>query len=109
MTDDRHGEGHALGNLGIAYATLGETRHAIEFFEQSLAIVREIGDRQGEAEASWNLGLALEELGELGRAAAMMQVRVDYLREIGHPDAEEAAAEVEALRGRMGAPDATSD
>lgn len=33
----------------------------------------------------------------------MMQVRVDYLREIGHPDAEKRVAEVEALRGRMGA------
>ena len=66
-------------------------------------MTREISDRLGEGSACWNLGLALEKLGELGRAAALMQVRVDYLREIGHPEAEEAAAEVEALRGRMGA------
>src|SRR6266545_402519 len=98
----RDWEGIAFCNLGLAYADLGETRRAIELYEQHLAIAREIGDRLGETRACWNLGLALEELGELGRAVALMQVRVDYLREIGHPDAEEAAAEVEALRARMG-------
>ena len=32
---DREGEGAALGNLGIAYADLGETRRAIQFYEQA--------------------------------------------------------------------------
>ena len=52
---DRAGEGVALGNLGIAYAALGETRRAIQFYEQQLAIVREIGDRRGEGNdlATW--------------------------------------------------------
>jgi len=45
---DRRGEGAALGNLGIAYADLGDTRRAIECHEQDLVIAREIGDRQGE-------------------------------------------------------------
>ena len=31
------------------------------------------------------------------------KAKLGHLREIGHPDAEEAAARVEALRGRMGA------
>lgn len=39
----------------------------------------------------------------------MMQVCIDYLREIGHPDAEKLTVAVEALRGRMGAPDTTPD
>ena len=82
---------------------VGEPRYAIELCEQSLAISREIGDRYREARASWNLGLALEKLGELGRAAAMKQVHIDYLRETGHRNAEKLAAEVEALRARMGA------
>ena len=45
---DRRGEGHWLGNLGIAYAALGEVRRAIEHYEQALLISREIGDRRGE-------------------------------------------------------------
>lgn len=36
-------------DLGNAYRHLGETRRAIELFEQSLAIQRSIGDRRGEA------------------------------------------------------------
>ena len=35
-----------------AYADLGETRKAIEFYEQALIINREIGDRRGEGNAS---------------------------------------------------------
>ena len=41
---DRRGEGNSLGNLGNAYAALGETRRAIEHYQQSLAIGREISD-----------------------------------------------------------------
>jgi len=38
----RRGEGADLGNLGSAYADLGETRRAIQFHEQALLIDREI-------------------------------------------------------------------
>jgi tetratricopeptide (TPR) repeat protein len=98
---DRRGEGNALGNLGNAYADLGETRRAIEFYEQQLVIVREIGDRRGEALGSWNLGDEYAKLGDLARAAALMQVLVDYEQEIGHPAAAEDAERVAALRGRV--------
>src|SRR6185436_6216877 len=57
-------EGTALGNLGLAYADLGETRRAIEFHEQDLAIAREIGDRRGEGRTLGNLGVAYADLGE---------------------------------------------
>ena len=49
---DRRGEEVNLGNLGLAYAALGETRRAIAFYEQALAIAREIGDRGGK-ESVW--------------------------------------------------------
>ena len=91
----------AFGNLGAAYADLGETPRAIEMFEQRLEIARQIGDRRGEAIASWNLGLAYEKLNELARSAELMQVLVDFEWEIGHPDAEKDAAEVAALRARL--------
>ena len=42
-------EGTALGNLGLAYADLGEPRKAIAFYDRDLVIAREIGDRRGEA------------------------------------------------------------
>ena len=45
---DRSGEGVHLGNLGIAYRSLGRYAEAIEHHTQALAISREIGDRGGE-------------------------------------------------------------
>ena len=45
-----------LGNLGIAYADLGDTHKAIEFYEQALVIAREIGDSRSEGDlisATW--------------------------------------------------------
>jgi hypothetical protein len=76
-------------------------RRAIDFFEQDLAVAREIGDRQGETITSWNLGLAYEQLGDIASAIEAMQRHVDYEREIGHPDAVPHAAMVEALRQRL--------
>ena len=48
--------------------TLGEYRRAIEFYEQRLAIAREIGDRRGEGNALGNLGNAYRALGDTRRA-----------------------------------------
>ena len=41
---------------------------AIGFYEQHLAIEREIGDRQGEGAALGNLGIAYADLGQVERA-----------------------------------------
>ena len=43
---DRRGEGAALGNLGLAYAALGQTERAIGLLEQALRIGQEIKDPQ---------------------------------------------------------------
>jgi NB-ARC domain len=55
---ERAAEGGHLGNLGVAYNSLGESRRAIEYHEQYLAIAREIGDRRCEGIALGNLGVA---------------------------------------------------
>ncbi len=80
---DRRGEGNALGNLGIAYANLGETRKAIEHHEQALTIAREIGDRRGECQDLGNLGNAYTDLGETRRAIEHHEQALTIAREIG--------------------------
>ena len=45
-----------MGNLGNAYAELGKVHRAIEYYEQALAIAREIGDKRGEGADLGNLG-----------------------------------------------------
>ncbi len=80
---DRAAEGRHLGNLGLAYADLGEPRRAIEFYEQALAIDREIGDRRGEGATLGNLGLAYADLGEARRAIEFYEQQLVIAREIG--------------------------
>ena len=81
---DRKGEGATLSNLGVAYATLSETRRAIQVFEQALLIDREIGGRQGEGTTLGNLGLAYAGLGEIRRAIQFFEQALLIVREIGY-------------------------
>ena len=80
---DRGAEGAHLGNLGLAYYSLGEYRRAIEYHEQYLAIAREIGDRRGEGIALGNLGLAYDSLGEYRRAIEYQEQYLAIARELG--------------------------
>jgi Tetratricopeptide repeat len=52
-------EGDELDRLGLAYADLGDTRRAIDYHEQQIAIAHVIGNRRGEGNALMNIGLAL--------------------------------------------------
>jgi tetratricopeptide (TPR) repeat protein len=88
---DRPGEGFALGNLGLAYGALGETRKAIEHHEQNLIVAREIGDRCSEGAALGNLGLAYAALGETRKAIEHHEQNLIVAREIGDPRGEGAA------------------
>jgi tetratricopeptide (TPR) repeat protein len=79
----REAEGAALGNLGPAYAVLGDTRKAIEFYEQALVIAREIGDRRGEGSVLGNLGIAYSALGDARKAIEFYEQALVIAREIG--------------------------
>ncbi|MBA3240658.1 MAG: tetratricopeptide repeat protein [Acidobacteria bacterium] len=99
---DHAAEGRHLGNLGLAYADLGETRRAIEFFEQHRDIAREIGDRRGEGNALGNLGSAYANLGETERAVECMEAAVKIFEEIESPNANVVRDWLEKLRGKSG-------
>ncbi|HUS15345.1 MAG TPA: hypothetical protein VM536_10055, partial [Chloroflexia bacterium] len=57
-TGDPVTEAGMLGNLGVAYQTLGEVRQAIPLHEQQLALARALGDRRREGMALGSLGTA---------------------------------------------------
>ncbi|MBI4671868.1 MAG: tetratricopeptide repeat protein, partial [Chloroflexi bacterium] len=81
--ENRQSEGNHLGNLGVAYAALGEVRKAIGFYEQALVIDREIGDRRGEGSDLGNLGNAYADLGEVRKAIGFYEQHLAIAREIG--------------------------
>ena len=82
---DRRGEGNDLGNLGSAYAALGQAERAIGFYEQRLVIVARSGDRQGEGADLGNLGLAYASLGEAERAIGLLEQAFQIGQEIKDP------------------------
>jgi tetratricopeptide (TPR) repeat protein len=86
--NDRLAEASALGNLGLAYAGLGEIHRAIELYDKQLVIAREIGDCQGEGAALVNLGNAYVALGETRRAIEHYEQAVEIDRKIGHRQGE---------------------
>jgi len=83
--EDKNAEGVHLGNLGNAYADLGDAKKAIEFYEQYLSIAREIGDRRGEGAALGNLGMAYKNLGENEKAREFWHQALQIFRAIESP------------------------
>ncbi|MBV6452224.1 MAG: Photosystem I assembly protein Ycf3 [Anaerolineales bacterium] len=81
--DRKDAIGAHLGNLGNAYASLGDARKAIEFYEQRMIIAREIGDRRGEGNALNNMGLAYADLGDARKAIEFYEQALLIDREIG--------------------------
>ncbi len=90
QSGNKEAEGAHLGNLGNAYAALGDARKAIGYYEQALAIDREIGDRRGEGNALGNLGIAYKNLGDARKAIEYHEQALAITREIGDRRAEGA-------------------
>ena len=82
LSENRGGEGIALGNLGLAFADLGQMDKAIGYCERQLVITRETADRRGEGNALGNLGLAYADLGETDKAIDHYEQQLVITREI---------------------------
>ncbi|YAF95067.1 MAG: tetratricopeptide repeat protein [Nodularia sp. CChRGM 3473] len=78
----------SLTSLGNAYFSLGQYQRAIEFYQQSLAIAREIGDRNGGGCSLNNSGNAYLCLGRYQQAIEFYQQSLEISREIGDHDGE---------------------
>ena len=51
-------EGRVYISLGCEYNSRGDFRKAVEFYQQGLAIAKEVGDKELQQAAYWNLGTA---------------------------------------------------
>ncbi len=95
---DRKVESWHMGNLGLAYAGLGDARGAIGYLEQALAIQREIGDRYNEGNNLGNLGSAYFMLGDARGAIGYYEQALAIAREIR----EASRSEAERTAARQG-------
>ncbi len=86
--EDREQEGNILGNLGNAYFDLGDARKAIDSYEQSQVVMREIGDRRGECNNLSNLGNAYRNVGDVRKAIEFFEQALVVIRETGDPRGE---------------------
>ncbi|MDK2461256.1 CHAT domain-containing protein, partial [Aphanizomenon sp. PH219] len=68
---------------GSAYNSLGQYPKAIEVYQQSLAIQRDIGDRYGEGSSLIGLGSAYNSLGQYPKAIEVYQQSLAIQRDIG--------------------------
>jgi tetratricopeptide (TPR) repeat protein len=95
---DRHREGTALYNLGLALAAVRRFDEAVTAYQQAAAIFVESGDRYGEGKALYNLGLALVETGDLHLARThWTQARDAFLGAGAADDAETVGNHLDAL------------
>ncbi|MEH1839057.1 MAG: tetratricopeptide repeat protein [Nostoc sp.] len=53
---ERKGEGATFNNIGSVYLYLGQYPKALEFFQQALAINKQVGDKSGEGATLNNIG-----------------------------------------------------
>jgi tetratricopeptide (TPR) repeat protein len=73
----------SVGNLGSCYAALGETRRAIDLYEQALVIARDLGDRRSEAAHLGRLGNRYADVGETRRAIDLYEQALVIARDLG--------------------------
>src|ERR1017187_5150929 len=80
---DVAGEGSHLGNLGVAYAELGQAKKAISFFKQQFVIAHKLGNVNGECSALGNLANAHSLLGEYEIAQRYCEDEIGLRKKLG--------------------------
>jgi tetratricopeptide (TPR) repeat protein len=91
QSGNRHGEGMALNNLGLALREVRRFEEAIAAHELAAQIRRESGDRHNEGAALNNLGVALREVRRFEEAITAHQQAAQIRRESGDRHNEGAA------------------
>ena len=72
---------------------------AVEYYEQALAISREIGDRRGEGNRLFNMALALDRLDQRERATSSATSALEIFEEIEDPNPDMVREQLAEWRG----------
>ena len=85
---DRSFDAFLLNNLGITCTALCKQDRAIDYYQQDLAIAKEIEDRYGESICLGNLGSLYLTLGDYQQAIKYQQQRIIIARSLGDLNGE---------------------
>lgn len=85
---DRKGEGNYIGNLGIAFQSLGMLEKSRELYEEALAIAREVNHRKREGIWLGHLGWISRLTGDFNKALEFLEKSLAIDREIGYRTGE---------------------
>lgn len=94
---DHHGEGSALGSLGLALLENNQYSESQENLEASLKILEETGDRFGEAMVLKSLAQLYQIFGKPDVALLFYNQSLDIARELEIPLVEECQELIEKL------------
>jgi serine/threonine protein kinase len=83
--------GWSFNEMGLAYLDIGNAIRSTYYFEQAIAISREIGDRFGEGNSLGNIGIAYKDLGDTHRAIKYHKKHLVIANEIGDRRGEASA------------------
>ncbi|MFH2142856.1 MAG: tetratricopeptide repeat protein [Bacteroidota bacterium] len=75
-----------LNNIGYIYSTRGEIPRALEYYNKSLTIRKELGDKLGIAESLNNMGVIYDDQGYVIKALEYYNKSVSLYLEIGNKD-----------------------
>ena len=88
MWETRPEREKVIGNLGIAYDSLGEFKTAITYHQHHLQIAKDVGDKAGEGRSYGHLGCAYQGLGEFKTAIKYHQRHLEIAKEVGDKTGE---------------------
>jgi tetratricopeptide (TPR) repeat protein len=77
--DDRRTEALTLNNLALALVHTGSVSVAVDYFEQALVLLRELGDERHEGQVIANLGFVRRRQGRDDDARSLLNAALDKL------------------------------
>ncbi|MEA5545869.1 CHAT domain-containing tetratricopeptide repeat protein, partial [Limnoraphis robusta CCNP1324] len=80
---DKAGEATTLNNIGRVYDALGDRQTALDFYNQSLPLTRQVGDKAGEAVTLNNIRFVYSALGDSQTALDFYNQSLPLTRQVG--------------------------
>ena len=87
-SEDDRCQSVGLANLGWAVNRLGDKQKALSYYEQALALWKQVGDRSGEATTLHNIGRVYSALGDKQKALSYYEQALPLFQKVGDRSGE---------------------